>query len=106
MSSTTIRDALAAGDKLVIIDSRISDDRRQGYIEGSISLSDENTDCDSLSLYLQALKSPVIFYCNGPKCGRSARAVKIALACGYETVYWFRGGFEEWQAKNYPIIKE
>jgi rhodanese-related sulfurtransferase len=93
-------------DELIIIDSRITDDRRQGYIEGSISLPDENTDCNTLAIHLETIQTPALFYCNGPKCGRSGKAVKIALSCGYKNIYWFRGGFEEWQAKDYPFLKE
>lgn len=93
-------------DDLVIIDSRINADRHQGYIEGSISLPDTNTDCDSLSFYLKTTETPVLFYCNGPKCGRSGKAVKIALSCDYKKIYWFRGGFEEWKNKKYTFAKE
>ena len=106
MDAETVIEIAGSADTLVIIDSRISDDRRQGYIEGSISLPDENTDCDSLAIHLATTNTPVLFYCNGPKCGRSGNAVKIALSCGYGNIYWFRGGFEEWKAKNYPLIKE
>lgn len=91
---------------LMLIDSRISGDRLQGYIEGSISLPDKKTDCNSLSKILKSTTTPVLFYCNGPKCGRSANAVKIALSCNYQHIYWFRGGFEEWKNKNYPYIKD
>ncbi|MBL4868208.1 MAG: rhodanese-like domain-containing protein [Pseudomonadales bacterium] len=48
----------------------------------------------------------MVYYCNGPKCGRSATAVKIALKCGYEKIFWFRGGFEEWKIKRFPIIND
>lgn len=91
---------------LTIIDSRISSDRIQGHIEGSLSLPDEKTNCDALKQSVAVKTSPVVFYCNGPKCGRSAIAVKIAVSCGFENVFWFRGGFEEWKDKKYPYIKE
>lgn len=91
---------------LVIIDSRIASDRIQGHIEGSVSLPDEKTTCDTLHQHVPNETAPVLFYCNGPKCGRSAVAVQIALQCGYDSVYWFRGGFEEWKKKKYPYIKE
>ena len=91
--------------ELIIIDSRIRNDRFQGYIESSLSLPDEETDCDSLSVLIPEKNHPTLYYCNGPKCGRSAKAAKIALACGYENIYWFRGGFEEWKNKNYPFLK-
>ena len=42
--------ALAAqNDNLLIIDSRLRSDRKQGYIPGSISLPDTQTRCDSLA---------------------------------------------------------
>lgn len=91
---------------LVIIDARIGMDRRQGYIEGSASLPDVDTNCRSLGRLVRDKATPVLFYCNGPKCGRSVTAARIALGCGYRSVYWFRGGFEEWQSKNYPYLKQ
>ena len=91
---------------LVIIDSRIAMDRKQGYIEDSVSLPDTATDCDSLSVLLEGRSTPVLFYCNGPKCGRSVKAIHKAQECGYDRIYWFRGGFEEWTTKGYPFLKE
>lgn len=91
---------------LVIVDSRLRTDRRFGYIENSVSLPDVETDCASLARAVPRKRNPVLFYCNGPKCGRSAKAAQKALGCGYTQIYWFRGGFEEWQAKNYPSVKE
>jgi rhodanese-related sulfurtransferase len=91
---------------LIVIDSRIPGDRKQGYVEGSISLPDVETNCDTLARNIPSKKSAALFYCNGVKCGRSAKAVKIALSCGYNNVYWFRGGFEEWLAKGYPYLQE
>ena len=91
---------------LMIIDSRIREDRLQGYIEGSVSLPDEETNCESLSKLMSGKHQTSLYYCNGPKCGRSVKAVNIALGCGYDNIYWFRGGFEEWKEKNYPYIKE
>lgn len=91
---------------LIIIDSRIPGDRKQGYIEGSISLPDVNTHCDSLAKLINKKTAPSLFYCNGIKCGRSAKAIKIALSCGYRNIYWFRGGFEEWLEKGYPYLQE
>lgn len=92
-------------DNLIIIDSRIKSDRQQGYIESSLSLPDNETSCATLSKILRHKKIPVAFYCNGPKCGRSAIAVKVAILCGYTNTFWFRGGFEEWKQKNYPFMK-
>jgi rhodanese-related sulfurtransferase len=92
-------------DNLVIIDSRIKSDRRQGFIAGSISLPDTETSCFSLFPIIIRKNTPAVFYCNGPKCRRSDRAVIIASECGFTNIYWFRGGFEEWKNKNYLISK-
>lgn len=91
---------------LIIIDSRIQEDREQGYIPDSISLSDEQTNCKSLSKLIPRKDQAALFYCNGPKCNRSTKAVKIAIACGHVNIYWFRGGFEEWKKKSYPIERD
>lgn len=99
-------DLVEKDPSLVIIDARISIDRKQGFIEGSHSLPDVETNCLTLAKLVPGKKRPVLFYCNGVKCGRSAKAIATAQGCGYEKIYWFRGGLEEWKAKGYPFITE
>jgi rhodanese-related sulfurtransferase len=90
----------------VVIDSRLGTDRADGYIEGSVNLVDTRTNCESLAGLIPRPGTPVIFYCNGERCERSGRAVRIAVGCGYRQVYWFRGGIEEWRSKEYPLIQD
>lgn len=93
-------------DKIrIIIDSRISSDRKLGFIPGSISLQDTDTNCESLASLIPQKSDAVVFYCNGPQCRRSDNAVAIAADCGYSNIYWFRGGIEAWRADNYPLSK-
>ena len=91
--------------ELVIIDSRIAADRKEGFIEGSVSLPDIDTNCASLARLVPGKHIPVLFYCNGIRCGRSARAAVIAQDCGYTSIFWFRNGMEEWQEKEYPLVQ-
>ncbi len=111
ISGTTVVDAAGVLDlaaehpDLVIIDARMRLDRRQGYLQGSVSLPDVDTDCDSLASVIPSLSHPVLFYCNGIHCGRSAVSARIAVECGYRRVYWFREGFEAWQAARLPYVK-
>lgn len=93
-------------DNLMIIDSRIKGDRDKGYIESSISLPDKNTNCNSLIKIIPSYDYPVMFYCNGIKCGRSVVAINVAKECGFTQLYWFRGGFEEWVKKGFPFITQ
>jgi len=104
VSAEDVIDMLGNIADLVIIDSRMQNDRHHGYIEGSIGLSNVETDCDSLSKHISNKSIPVIFYCNGVKCGRSVKATKIALGCGYSHLYWYRGGFQDWKEKGYPYL--
>lgn len=92
--------------RLVIIDSRIAMDRKQGYLEGSISLPDMDTSCTTLARLIPEKDRPALFYCNGVKCGRSVVAVNIARQCGYTRLYWYRGGFEDWKQQGLPYLKK
>jgi rhodanese-related sulfurtransferase len=93
-------------DDLLIIDSRLVGDRSFGYLEDSISLSDIDTDCEALDEIASDKQSAMAFYCNGVNCGRSVRAVEQAKSCGYQSLYWFKGGIQEWMEKNYPLVVE
>jgi rhodanese-related sulfurtransferase len=97
-------DLVEKHENLIMIDSRITADRKQGYIEGSIALPDIDTSCDSLAKIIPKKTSMTLFYCNGIKCGRSVKASKIAVGCGYSKLYWFRGGYAEWLEKGYPVV--
>ena len=94
-----------AAPQLTLIDSRIKSDRSKGFIEGSISLPNTETSCETLEGVIPDKSTPALFYCNGIKCGRSAKAAQIAIDCGYNQIYWFRGGIEEWKQKKLPLLK-
>lgn len=90
-------------DDLVIIDARKKADRELGFIEGSINLTDTDTNAETLAAVIRDKNTPVIFYCNGINCGRSVKSSQIALGEGYQNIYWFRGGWDEWTEKSYPV---
>ena len=87
----------------LFIDVRLAKDWEAGHIPGA----------EHLELYEQFLRKnlralvapdePIVFYCNGPKCMRSARAASMAVIWGYRQVYYFRGGYPAWQAAGFPI---
>lgn len=106
ISASELIELVADKGSLILIDSRIPGDRLKGYIETSISLPDTDTDCQSLSKVIPSKNQPVGFYCNGVRCGRSAVAIKIARSCGYQELYWYRGGFEDWLKRSYPYAKD
>jgi len=104
VSAEEMIDLVEQYDELVIIDSRKKSDVAKGFIEGSISLPNTETDAASLGKHVASKTTPILFYCNGIKCGRSGKAAQIAMAAGYTKLYWFRGGIQEWEAKGLPIV--
>ena len=106
LTAPQLTELAARVDGLLVVDARLAADRAQGYIEDSISLPNVETDCAALARRIPDRNRPVVFYCNGVRCGRSLDSVQKARACGYTRVFWFRGGFEEWRAEGYPLVKD
>lgn len=77
------------------------------YLEKSpkdVSFDPAQDDFSALAKLEKADKNkPVIFGCNGAECWKSFKASKVALAQGFKTVYWLRGGLPEWDSKGLPV---
>lgn len=106
VDATALIELAQSTPTLHIIDARLRSDRRYGYIEGSISLPDAETDCDSLQRIVPDKRTPTAFYCNGPKCARSEHAVRIARQCGYTELFWYQGGMETWIDEDFPVFRD
>jgi len=91
---------------LRIVDVRYPEDFVLGHIELSRNLPVRRTDCKSLSQITADKDTPIVFYCNGGVADASIEAIEIASACGYRRLFWLRGGFIEWQDKDYPFVIE
>lgn len=90
--------------KLVIFDNRKEGDFTAGHIEGAVRLIDSDiTGPDVLAKHAAAKDVPLLFYCNGVKCGRAAVAAKKAIEYGYTKVYYYALGMEEWKAQGMPL---
>lgn len=97
----------------LMVDVRSEKEYNEGHIPGAIlvpygekSLKDIAFDptVDTFAGVDKLDKNkPVIFACNGAECWKSYKAAKAALARGFTTVYWFRGGLPEWKAENLPV---
>ena len=90
---------------LVIIDSRKAEDFAAGAIEGAISLTDTEMTKDKLVKIAPNRSKPILFYCNGLKCGRAANAVIMAVKWGYKDVYYYALGMAEWQERGLPLVR-
>lgn len=49
----------------------------------------------------------VVFWCNGPWCGQSPRAIRALLAHGYpvDRVNYYRGGMQMWKILGLTVVK-
>jgi rhodanese-related sulfurtransferase len=88
---------------LQIVDTRLYEDHVLGHIELSRNLPLGDTSCQSLSRIAGSKETAMVFYCNGNLGDFSAEALNIAVSCGYKRLFWLRGGFIEWQDKDYPF---
>jgi rhodanese-related sulfurtransferase len=91
---------------LRIVDARYREDYVLGHIELSRNLPMDQTDCRALSKITANKDTAIVFYCNGVEGGASIEAIQLASACGYRRLFWLRGGFIEWQNKDYPFAFE
>lgn len=92
---------------LVMLDNRKEGDYAAGHIEGAIRLIDTDiTGPEVLAAHAAAKDTPMLFYCNGVKCGRAAAAAAKAVGFGYGKVYYYALGMDEWKAKGLPLVKK
>jgi len=96
-----------------LIDVRIAKEYQEKHIRGAISIPYNEKSLKDVA-FDTALdewagpekldkNQPVIFQCNGPECWKSYKAARVALSKGFKTVYWFRGGYPEWEAAGLPV---
>lgn len=95
---------IASTPDLVIIDSRKAEDFAAGAIAGAILLTDSEMTPERLARVVPQPGTPVLFYCNGVKCGRAAKAVVKAVAWGYTKVYYYALGMTEWNSLGLPCV--
>jgi rhodanese-related sulfurtransferase len=88
---------------LVIIDNRRAEDYANGFIEGAVRVLDTDLTEAVLASHVKSKATPVLFYCNGVKCGRAAKATEMAVRWGYTQVHYYALGMEEWRALGLPV---
>ena len=95
-------------------DVRIDKEYKEKHIKGALPLTyaekskkevgyDPAQDQFKLAEAVKDKNVQLIFACNGGECWKSYKASVWAQKLGYRSVYWFRGGFPEWKAKNLPM---
>ncbi len=104
VDAAAVIELVQSNASLVIVDTRKEADFNAGHIQGAVRLIDTDmTSPDVLAKVVPAKDTPVLFYCNGLKCGRAAAASKLAVEWGYSNVHYYAKGMEEWRAEGLPV---
>lgn len=93
-------------DRLLLVDSRIANEFKDGHIPKAINVVDKEMETHKAKFPTDK-DHPIVFYCNGyPKCPRSANAAKIAMTWGYKNLYVYTAGIPDWEQKGYPVERQ
>lgn len=92
-------------DGVKFIDARSADEFAEGHIKGAVNIpfyGSEN--------YLDVINSLnkneiVVTYCSGADCDISILSGDELFEMGFNRVYVFIGGYDEWTKNNYPTNK-
>jgi len=105
VNAAQIFDLITKKPDLVIFDNRKQEDFASGHIEGAMRLIDTDVTANTLAAHVPGKSTPVLFYCNGIKCGRAAKAAEKAVELGYTQVYYYALGMDEWNKQGLPLAK-
>ncbi len=105
VNAQQIFDLITKRPNLVILDNRKEEDYAAGHLEGAIRLLDTDVSSETLARHVASKDTPVLFYCNGVKCGRAAKATERAVQLGYSNVFYYALGMEEWNKEGLPLVK-
>ena len=90
----------------VFIDVRGSGPYSRGHIPDAVNFhTNRKLTRESLSEHV-GFDDEVVFYCGGTDCPLSPYACAKALVWGYTKVYYFAGGYPDWQKAGYPTSTE
>ncbi len=92
--------ALAAGEALVVVDSRSRAAWEQGHVRGAIHLATAEIAARAAATIPPA--TPIVVYCWGPGCNGSTRAALEFARLGYG-VKEMIGGYEYWVREGLPV---
>jgi len=92
----------ASQDKLSVIDARARVEYDEAHIPGAINVPAEKVPV-LLPRLVKDRRRQLVFYCNGPKCTKSQKAARMAIALGYENVLEYNEGMPGWGKARMPI---
>ena len=93
----------AARWNFALIDARTRVEYEENHIAGAISCPASQATA-MLPKLVKDKSRELIFYCNGPKCTKSQKAARAAIALGYRNVLEYNEGMPAWSTANLPLV--
>lgn len=106
VNAEEVVDLILMKPDLVLIDSRKKTEYLKGHIEGAVNILNTAMQQEDLEMLVADKATTLLFYCDSTRCMRSSDATSKALSWGYKNIFWFRGGWKEWNEKRLPVIVE
>lgn len=88
-----------------LVDSRREKDFWEEHIETAVNLPASDTNAQTLAEMFPDVSTKLVFYCQNVKCQASHIASSKAIGAGYQYVYVYTKGIEEWKELGYPTVK-
>lgn len=88
---------------VLFIDVRIRGSYAERHIPGAVNLANNGGYSESNLAEVASIDQEIVIYCYGIGCDISAKATELAVAWGYQEVYYFEKGFPAWWNAGYPI---
>jgi rhodanese-related sulfurtransferase len=112
VDAAKVQELMRAG--VVVYDVRVAAEYAEKHIKGAKNLPyreksakkadfDKSQDRFALDRLPADKNAALVVYCNSGDCWKSYKAAKLAVEAGHKQVYWFRGGFPEWNGKGLPV---
>lgn len=101
MDKMTLRNKLDAGEQIVIVDARSEEDWEKSDVKlpGAMRVSPDNLD----DITQVGDANAVLVYCACPDNAMSETVAKRLMTAGRLNVSILDGGFDAWQAIDYPL---
>jgi len=90
-------------DAFVLIDVREQNEWDKGHLPNALHLGKGIIERD-IEAVVPDENTPIALYCGGGF--RSALAAVNLMEMGYSNVTSVEGGFRDWNAKGYPVVKD
>ncbi|MDO8493886.1 MAG: rhodanese-like domain-containing protein [Deltaproteobacteria bacterium] len=104
INADELKTLLQQKKNLALIDVLPETDFKKGHIPGSKNLPVSRGDFETkIQKEFGNKAQPVVVYCASKTCPAAPTAAQKLEKLGYQNVYDFDGGMEEWKQKGNPI---